>query len=375
MLRAHRRRTHDDAEEEESRGSEPGALTLSGKRPRVEGTYPEHVPIPASYTLSMRAVERSQHLRKTLLQKMQLLEEKTATKYKTWSTWLMEPDDDDHRGSSDDHKGSQPELQSQKPQASFSEQMDSLSRGIQNLLTQAVKLNEAQRTLDTSRSLRIGPDALSSSSMQGASCPGMWYYRNFNDMYRYFPERSDDQQRFTEGVRPLLGPWLCGSDWQRCMHTILRESKYTRLPCIALALTPRRWGKSWCMGMLIAMLLYMCPGGIKILIFAQSVRMARKLLNLVRKFFMMLPNAASRIEGMVNNVKEFHVKLPTMAGEASGASAGRLLGASDLVNQVEACSSDAHCTFFISLFLFFSFVSLVSSCLLASPVLHCFALP
>lgn len=179
-------------------------------------------------------------------------------------------------------------------------------------------------------------------------CAGMLRYEEAGKLFRHFSvTRSDDQKKFHDEFLPMFAPLLCGSDWNRCKRILLPKIGRKQLQCVGLGCLPRRWGKTYMVAMTIAVLLYMGME-IKILIFANSVRIGSQMGEIVKKFFAQLPDADTRVK---RSTDRFFAVTPFDDKDAS-----RWTGhmrPKESLNTLEICSSIEKCKCFFSLFFFY----------------------
>lgn len=82
--------------------------------------------------------------------------------------------------------------------------------------------------------------------------------------------RSADQIQFHEAFLQACLPKIYGSDWDLHSLRVMREFDIKRIRYEVLAMTPRRWGKTWSVATFVLALLLNVPG-IKICIFRYNL--------------------------------------------------------------------------------------------------------
>jgi hypothetical protein len=118
--------------------------------------------------------------------------------------------------------------------------------------------------------------------------------------------RSREQVEFHRHYIDACLPQIFKDDWGAEAARVMAERGITEIPIGALVMTPRRFGKSWGIAMLVAALLIYCPG-IKIAIFARNKRQTKWMAQLVKKFIQ-LAGAGERILSFGDEVMEVGIK-------------------------------------------------------------------
>jgi hypothetical protein len=129
--------------------------------------------------------------------------------------------------------------------------------------------------------------------------------------------RSLDQRQFHDAMMFTAAPLILQSDYLSFREALFQRFKRSSQNMATLILCPRRWGKSICGAMMIAVLLYVCRG-INIVIFSTGSDCSSTFLQMVKDFFLQLPNANSRI---TVNRKDMICTLPADADFAASKSA------------------------------------------------------
>ena len=124
-----------------------------------------------------------------------------------------------------------------------------------------------------------------------------------------FMKRHEDQRRFhrvyLDAMLPLIYP---AREWSSCAARVMRERKLKRIHTEVACSTPRRWGKSVAMGMLVAAILVHVPG-IRVGIFAQGSRASVMLAQKVREYISRM-EGADKFKALKNSSEEFYLHTP-----------------------------------------------------------------
>ena len=107
-------------------------------------------------------------------------------------------------------------------------------------------------------------------------------------------ERSDTQKTFHSEFIAASLPHIYGKDFERYRSRILSQHSLTELCQEILVCTPRRFGKTTCVSMFCAVMLYTVPN-MWIAVFSTGQRASTSLLDLTAKFINMLENGTERI--------------------------------------------------------------------------------
>jgi len=106
--------------------------------------------------------------------------------------------------------------------------------------------------------------------------------------------RSKDQKRFhNEMIRAVL-PQIYKTDLEANLERLLSENSWVDIQQQLMIVTPRRWGKTWSVGMFVAAFADAVVGTEQS-IFSTGRRASQKLLELVYKFLCRLPGAKEKI--------------------------------------------------------------------------------
>lgn len=107
-------------------------------------------------------------------------------------------------------------------------------------------------------------------------------------------ERSDDQKRFHEEFLRAVAPGLYGDQFEIEYKRILAENHWESVRPQALVITPRRWGKTYCVAMFIVAYLLSVPRSVQC-VFSTSKRVSEKMLELIYKLFSEMPGLKRKI--------------------------------------------------------------------------------
>ena len=106
--------------------------------------------------------------------------------------------------------------------------------------------------------------------------------------------RSHHQKEFHEEFLRAVAPGLYGPSFEIEYQRILKQNGWTHVNPQAMVITPRRWGKTYCVGMFVAAYALAVPGETQS-IFSTSARISQMMLELVYKFLASFPEAKKRI--------------------------------------------------------------------------------
>lgn len=160
-----------------------------------------------------------------------------------------------------------------------------------------------------------------------STAKGRLIYERFMENFNVFQAKAKNlkisslQYKVIRAVANALIPQMYGEDFDSSQVDIKERLGFDRFVKAVLAEFPRRWGKTYCASMIEASCLDAIGGGSAII--AAYLRQAQYFLSLVKMFFMMLPNAESRV--LVDNKDEFRVRPTYMSSGVAGA-AGCNLG-------------------------------------------------
>ena len=105
---------------------------------------------------------------------------------------------------------------------------------------------------------------------------------------------TDQQKIFFQEMLKACVPIIYKDDLSIHLDRILSQNNWTEIKQELLCVTPRRFGKTWAVGMFIAALLINVPE-IEIVVFSMAMRASRKMLALVDKFISRHEKGASMI--------------------------------------------------------------------------------
>lgn len=107
--------------------------------------------------------------------------------------------------------------------------------------------------------------------------------------------RSIQQQQFHDAMFEVALPHIVGKDeYPGLKAKLLLKHNRKEPPLAAMLLCPRRWGKSICVSMALAVLMFMCRN-VKILIFSQNQAASAEFMSMVLGYFMQIPGAEHRV--------------------------------------------------------------------------------
>jgi hypothetical protein len=102
------------------------------------------------------------------------------------------------------------------------------------------------------------------------------------------------QMMFINAFISACAPLIFGRDWIRCKTAYLKAHDIQEVIYQALAMSPRRFGKTWSVAIFVVAMLWCIPG-IEIAIFSTNLRAAKAMIGWIRKFMMHLPGGADRL--------------------------------------------------------------------------------
>jgi hypothetical protein len=105
--------------------------------------------------------------------------------------------------------------------------------------------------------------------------------------------RSEQQKQFHDNFLIACLPKIYGKDWEANRVRVLRQFGINRIQFEVMAITPRRFGKSWAVAMFCAALLLVIT--VRICVFSTGKRASGSLMELVIKFINKEPGAYARI--------------------------------------------------------------------------------
>jgi len=117
---------------------------------------------------------------------------------------------------------------------------------------------------------------------------------NFYDSTNEY-ERSAHQRKFHESMLAASIRHIYSDEFSENFLKILEDNNWESARQEILICCPRRFGKTWAVGMFVAAYLYAIPDA-EICIFSPSRRQSEKMLELVRTFLLKLPNMAESVE-------------------------------------------------------------------------------
>lgn len=106
--------------------------------------------------------------------------------------------------------------------------------------------------------------------------------------------RSPDQLLFHKFFTIAVLPHIFGSDWESNCVRIMEELEIDKITYEVMAMTPRRWGKTWSVAMFI-LALVLCVPGIRVGVFSTGGRASGSLMSILKTFMKSIPGAEARI--------------------------------------------------------------------------------
>lgn len=106
--------------------------------------------------------------------------------------------------------------------------------------------------------------------------------------------RSEQQKQFHDAFTQACLPHIYGEHWEAERERVLKNFGINAIRFEAMAITPRRFGKSWAVGMFCAGLLW-CVPRIRICVFSTGKRASGSLMELVLKFLSKIEGYAKRV--------------------------------------------------------------------------------
>lgn len=108
-------------------------------------------------------------------------------------------------------------------------------------------------------------------------------------------ERHEDQKRFHEEFLRAVAPGLYGHMFESEYPRILKQNGWKGVRPQAMIITPRRWGKTYCVAMFVAAYLMSVPNAVQC-IFSTSARISQMILELIYRFYISFPGAQAKIK-------------------------------------------------------------------------------
>ena len=162
-------------------------------------------------------------------------------------------------------------------------------------------------------------EALYNELFQNKSTEGLQRERSIRRTIHSFGLKlSDAQKRFVEAALGAMRPLIYGKDYESSIDEIYKRVGEKQTLPWWLMQTPRRFGKTTIVAMIVAAVAAWVPG-IKIAIFSTGLSTSTKLMKEVKRFLSMIPECASRF-GLgisVDNSKELHIIPPGCTNERS----------------------------------------------------------
>ena len=148
------------------------------------------------------------------------------------------------------------------------------------------------------------PSASASSSNRRNLCAGDLRLRRLRELLNTFKRTPDQIKMHEEDFIPLTLPLIYGDDFEANRLRLMKEFKLTSFKVGALALLPRRWGKTVGVSQFVACLLFI---GVRITVatFSQGQRASTSLMGTGIRYLYQLKGGAQRI--VAKNEEEFKV--------------------------------------------------------------------
>lgn len=144
--------------------------------------------------------------------------------------------------------------------------------------------------------------------------------------------RSPDQRTFHDAMFNATLPLIYGDSWEECSAAVMRLRKIIKVEQEALILAPRRWGKTWAVGMFVASLLLHVPG-IKVAVFSPTGRQSGFLKDIILDFVCRARTGRRRIVRDKN--EELYVaQHPLPAGKGQHSALAKEWASSPLTSKV-----------------------------------------
>ena len=138
-------------------------------------------------------------------------------------------------------------------------------------------------------------------------CAGDEYYDLAQRMIASLPDAPSDQQyEFMTNVFDTCIASIYGDDFSSRRADLMRKRNWKHFKKIVLLLCARRFGKTVGCAMAAALLMYVCPKGIRMLVFSVSQDVSSRFMAQVKKLFYSLPGGRERM--LVDNTHTFHVR-------------------------------------------------------------------
>lgn len=102
------------------------------------------------------------------------------------------------------------------------------------------------------------------------------------------------QRTFVTEYLKACAPLIYGSDWDRSALRFLEKNRISKINYQVMALTPRRFGKTWSICVFVLGLL-LCVPGIKVAVISQNLRTSVALVKIMMSFLFMLPDGKDRL--------------------------------------------------------------------------------
>lgn len=102
------------------------------------------------------------------------------------------------------------------------------------------------------------------------------------------------QRTFVTEYLKSCAPLVFGKEWKNCALKFLQKNKMSKIHYQVMALTPRRFGKTWSICVFVLALI-LCVPRLKVIIISQNRRTSVALLKIMKTFLHRMPNGAKRI--------------------------------------------------------------------------------
>ena len=164
-------------------------------------------------------------------------------------------------------------------------------------------------------------------------CDGDKRLRHIRTLLSTFSEiRSEQQKEFHDKFLIACLPHIYGKDWEAHRIRVLEQFKIKRIRFEVMAVTPRRFGKSWAVAMFCAALLLAVPS-IRICVFSTGKRASGSLMELVTKFINKVPGGNERICKKTEE-QLFLANVALAAGSGVGSAAAKLRQTDDATSKL-----------------------------------------
>jgi len=117
-------------------------------------------------------------------------------------------------------------------------------------------------------------------------------------------ERSPDQVLFHRTFTDACLPKIYGADWSQSAVRVMNQRGLTEINYEVMAITPRRWGKTWAVAMFVLCFMLACPG-IRICVFSTGKRASTSLMEIICQFMGNVPGLLGRI--VKQNQEELYI--------------------------------------------------------------------